>query len=123
MPDSENESMVEKWHRLNGVPMPKAKSGDDVMHQMALSKYQVERAFNALTQEQRGILKDVADIEPKEHYRNADLTGDKLAHYNTAGIDKLIKGLITMTEIRHAFPRALNRREFYQLDPHTRGQQ
>ncbi|WP_018355809.1 hypothetical protein [Rodentibacter pneumotropicus] len=119
---SENKSAVEQWYEENGMPLVQAKNGDDVMHQMDLSKYPVERAFNHLTHEQRGILKAVADIEPKEHYNRPDLTGDKLSHYNNAGIDKLIKGLIMMTEIRLKFPRALNHRAFYQLDPYTRGQ-
>lgn len=119
----ESKSAVEQWYEKQGIPRPTAKNGEDVLHQMALSKYEVERAFNGLTHKQRGILKAVADIEPFEDYIKPDLTGDKLWHYNDKGIDKLVKGLKEMTDIRTAFPRALRRADFYQLDPYTRGKE
>ena len=36
---SENESAVEKWHRENGIPMSKARNGEETLHEMGLSKY------------------------------------------------------------------------------------
>ncbi len=95
---SENESAVEKWHRENDIP------------------------FNHLSDEQKGMLKALADIEPFEDYILPDLTGDKLWHYNEKGIDKLTKAFHAMSALRTPFPRALTRRDFYNIDPHTRGQ-
>lgn len=119
---SENESAVEKWHRLNGVPMSKARNSEETLHEMGLSKYPTERAFNHLSDEQKGMLKALADIEPFEDYISPDLTGDKLWHYNEKGIDKLTKAFHAMSALRTLFPRALTRRDFYNIDPNTRGQ-
>ena len=119
---SENESAVEKWHQENGIPMSKARNGEETLHEMGLSKYPTERAFNHLSDEQKGMLKALADIEPFEDYILLDLTGDKLWHYNEKGIDKLTKAFHAMSAIRMPFPRALTRRDFYNIDPHTRGQ-
>lgn len=119
---SENESAVEKWHKENGVPMLLCKNGEELLHEMGLSKYPVERAFNGFTPEQREMLKAAADIEPFEDYINPDLSGDKLCHYNNQGIDKLSKGLKEIAGIRAKFPKALRLADFFLIDPHTRGQ-
>ena len=99
---SENESAVEKWHRENGIPMSKARNSEETL--------------------QKGMLKALADIEPFEDYISPDLTGDKLWHYNEKGIDKLTKAFHAMSALRTPFPRALTRRDFYNIDPNTRGQ-
>lgn len=120
---SENKSAVEQWHEEHGMPLSKAKNGDDVMHEMDLSKYPVERAFNSLSQQTREKLKAWADIEAVEDYINPDLSGNKLCHYNDTGIAKLAKGLREMTELRRSFPQSIRLADFYNIDPHTRGQQ
>lgn len=118
----ENESAVEKWHQENGILMSKARNGEETLHEMGLSKYPTECAFNHLSDEQKGMLKALADIEPFDDYILPDLTGDKLWHYNEKGIDKLTKAFHAMSALRMPFPRALTRRDFYNIDPHTRGQ-
>ena len=119
---SENESAVEKWYQENGIPMSKARNSEVHLHVMGLSIYPSVRAFNHLSDEQKGMLKALADIEPFEDYISPDLTGDKLWHYNEKGIDKLTKAFHAMSALRTPFPRALTRRDFYNIDPHTRGQ-
>ena len=119
---SENESAVEKWHRLNGVPMSKARNSEETLHEMGLSKYPTERAFNYLTVQRREMLKAVADIEPSEDYIRPDLSGDKLCHYNDKGISKLARGLRDLTELRRSFPQSIRLADFYDIDPVTRGQ-
>ena len=46
---SENESAVEKWHRLNGVRRRKQEIAKKPLHEMGRSKYPTERAFNHLS--------------------------------------------------------------------------
>ncbi|MDU6607598.1 MAG: hypothetical protein E6485_05965 [Haemophilus parainfluenzae] len=115
-------SAIEQWHKEQGVPLLQAKNSEDVMHQMELSQYPVERAFNYLTVQRREMLKAVADIEPSEDYIRPDLSGDKLCHYNDKGISKLARGLRDLTELRRSFPQSIRLADFYDIDPHTRGQ-
>ncbi|OOF58904.1 hypothetical protein [Rodentibacter myodis] len=119
---SESKSAVEQWYEQHKMPLSNAKNSEEVLHEMALSKYGVERAFNGLTYKQRETLKAISDIEPLEDYINPDLSGDKLCHYNKTGITKLAEGLKTIAAIRAAFPKALRLADFFLIDPHTRGQ-
>lgn len=119
---SANKSAVEQWHEEQKVPLSHAKNSDDVMHQMDLSKYPVERAFNNLSIEERGILKAIADIEPVEDLFNPNTTGDRLSHYNDKGVAKLAAALRTIAQIRFKFPKSIRLADFYNIDPHTRGQ-
>lgn len=119
---SESTSAIEQWYADHRLPLPICKSSEELLHEMDLSKYPVERAFNGLSQEMRDTLKAVADIEPYEDYISPDLSGNKLNHYNDKGLDKLAKGLKTIAAIRSAFPKALRLADFFHLDPHTRGQ-
>ncbi|OOF38837.1 hypothetical protein BKK49_09035 [Rodentibacter rarus] len=120
---SENKSAIEQWCEQNRIPLSQAKNGEDILHELNLSKFPVERAFNGLTVEQREMLKAASDIEPIEDYISPDLSGDKLCHYNTKGLDKLSKGLKAIAGIRAAFPKALSLSDFFLIDPQTRGQQ
>lgn len=115
------ESQVEKFFREKGIEMPSIHNGEDMVHYMGLSKYPTERAFNAMPEDDRELLKAIANIDPQSHYIRPDFDGSKLHHYNSKGIDKIANGLLRITEIRNRFPRALRIRDFYQQDPALRG--
>lgn len=115
------ESQVEKFFSENGIEMPSIHNGDDMVHYMGLSKYPTERAFNAMPEDDRELLKAIANIEAYSDYIRPDFDGSKLHHYNSQGIDKLVKGLTRMSKIRKYFPKVLSRRDFYQQDPALRG--
>lgn len=119
---SGEKSVIEQWCEKNHMPLSQIKNGEELLHEMNLSKYPIERAFNQLDIEQKEELKAFADIEPHEDYINPDLFGDKYCHYNSKGIGKLADGLKKMVDIRKKFPKALLRADFFYIDPHTRGQ-
>ncbi|OOF79706.1 hypothetical protein D3M78_06635 [Rodentibacter pneumotropicus] len=102
--------------------MSKARNGEEALHEIGLSKYAVQRAFNHLSYEQHEKLKALADIEPFEDYVSHDRTGYKLEHYNEKGIAKIAKEMQEMSSIRAPFPTCLTRRDFFDIDPYTRGQ-
>ncbi len=104
---SENESAVEKWHRLNGVPMSKARNSEETLHEMGLSKYPTERAFNHLSDEQKGMLKALADIEPFEDYISPDSDGVTVG-ITTKRHQEINQSLSRHVSTSHAFSARFN---------------